>query len=242
VGESFARRFFGATNPVGRKLKFGLNNQQPPLEIVGVAADIKYRTVREKPQMEIYVPYFGGVMNLPMTLRVATRTDPRALAASVRALVRQIDPKVGGGQVQLMTEVIDESLMQDRVLAQLGGFFSVFALLLASFGLYGVLSYGVLQRTREIGVRMALGASVRDVVALVVRQGLGLALFGCVLGIIGAIAGAQLIASLLYGITPTDPLTLVAVVGLLLGVAFLACWLPARRAARIDPMLALRAE
>jgi predicted permease len=242
VGESFARRYFGTADVVGRTVKFGLNNQNPPLEIVGVAADIKYRTVREKPEMEMYVPYFGGALNMPMVVRVATRSDPRAFAANVRAIVRQIDPRVGVGELQTMQRTIDDSLVQERVVAQLGGFFSIFALVLASFGLYGVLAYGVVQRTREIGVRMALGASVRDVVALIVQRGVALAIIGGTIGMLAAIGLTRFVAKLLYGVEPTDPLTFAGAVGVLLIVALIACWLPARRAAKVDPMVALRVE
>ena len=141
-----------------------------------------------------------------------------------------------------MKDVIDGTIVQERAIAQLAGFFSVFALTLASLGLYGALSFGVVRRTREIGVRMALGASVRDVLALVVRQGLALASLGCVLGLAGALALARLVASLLYNVKANDPLTFVATALVLFGVALLACWLPARRAASLDPMEALRTE
>ena len=141
-----------------------------------------------------------------------------------------------------MKDVIDGTIVQERAIAQLAGFFSVFALTLASLGLYGALSFGVVRRTREIGVRMALGARTREVLALVVRQGLALALLGCVLGLAGALALARLVASLLYNVKANDPLTFVATALVLLGVALLACLIPARRAAKVDPMEALRYE
>jgi len=144
--------------------------------------------------------------------------------------------------VRTMKDVIDGTIVQERAIAQLAGFFSVFALTLASLGLYGALSFGVVRRTREIGVRMALGASAREVLALVVRQGLALALLGCVLGVAGALALARLVAGLLYNVKANDPLTFAATALVLLGVALLACWLPARRAAKVDPLEALRYE
>jgi ABC-type antimicrobial peptide transport system permease subunit len=144
--------------------------------------------------------------------------------------------------MRTMKEVIDGTIVQERAIAQLASFFSVFALILASLGLYGVLSFGVVHRTREIGVRMALGASAWEVLSLVVRQGLALALPGCVLGIAGALVLVRLVASLLYDVKPNDPFTFVATALVLLGVALLACWLPARRAAKVDPMVALRYE
>jgi putative ABC transport system permease protein len=242
VGESFARRYFGTTDVVGRTVRFGTNPQQPPLEIIGVAADIKYRTVREHPEMQLYVPYFGGLMSFPMIVRVATRSDPRAFASNVRALIAGIDSRVRVGGLRLMDDVVDETLMQERVLAQLGGFFSVFALGLASLGLYGLLAYAVVQRTREIGVRVALGARPGDVLALVVGQGAKLALAGMLIGIAAACVATRFVARLLYGVTPTDPVTLGGMALLLLLVATFAAWLPARRATRIDPMLALRSD
>ena len=132
--------------------------------------------------------------------------------------------------------------MRERVITELVGFFSAFALLLAALGIYGVLAYAVAQRTREIGVRMALGASLRDVVTLVLRQGLGLAFGGCALGVAAALVATRFIAALLFAVKPADPLTLAAVTGLLAVTALLACWLPARRAGKVDPIIALRAE
>jgi len=160
----------------------------------------------------------------------------------LRPIVRQVDPRVTVKDVRTMKDVIDGTIVQERAIAQLASFFSLFALTLASLGLYGALSFGVVRRTREIGVRMALGASVRDVLALVVRQGLALASLGCVLGLAGALALARLVASLLYNVKANDPLTFVATALVLFGVALLACWLPARRAASLDPMEALRTE
>lgn len=141
-----------------------------------------------------------------------------------------------------MNDLVNKSVHQERVLAQLGGFFSLFALSLACLGLCGVLSFSVVQRTREIGVRVALGAQRRDVLSLVVGQGLKLTLLGLALGLIAAIAATRLVASLLYGVTATDPLTLIGGSMLMLMVAAFASWLPARRAAKVDPMAALRCE
>jgi putative ABC transport system permease protein len=177
-----------------------------------------------------------------MITRVATRTEPRALAANVRALVKQIDPRIDVADLRLMSDVIDESLTQERVVAELGGFFSVFALTLACLGLYGVLSYGVVQRTREIGVRMALGARATDVLRLVVGEGVKLALIGTLVGVVLAFATTHLVTKFLYGVTPVDPVTFFGVAMLLLGVAVIAAWIPARQAARIQPIEALRAE
>src|SRR6185369_2489857 len=150
-------------------------------------------------------PYFGAMTNIPPTFYADTTYDPSVLEANLRPMIRQVDPRVTIKEVRTMKEVIDGTIVQERAIAQLASFFSVFALTLASLGLYGVLSFGVVHRTREIGVRMALGASVRDVLALVVRQGLALALLGCVLGLTGALALARLVASLLYNVKANDP-------------------------------------
>ena len=141
-----------------------------------------------------------------------------------------------------MDDAVEAFLVTERAVAQLSGFFSLFTLGLASLGLYGLLSFGVIRRTREIGVRVALGAQVRDIVSLVIKQGLGLALLGCALGIGGALVAARFIGSLLYGVSANDAFTFGATALSLLAVALLACWLPAQRAAKIDPMIALRAE
>jgi predicted permease len=242
IGETLARRYYGNADPIGRMLRFGPGSSRPPLEIIGVAKDVKYRTLREKTEPQIYVPYFGGVMSLPMVVQAATRGEPRALERSIGALVRDVDPRVVVADFGTMRDLVNNSLIQERMVAQFGGFFSVFALVLASLGLYGVLSYGIVQRTREIGVRMALGATVRDVLGLVVGQGVRLALIGVGLGVSVALAATQLVTKLLYGVTPNDPVTFGGVVILFLVVAAFAAWLPARRAAKVDPMVALRVE
>jgi predicted permease len=240
ISESMARRFFADTDPIGRTIRHG--GQGQPLEIIGVAKDTKYQNLREKTPLEYYLPYAGSLMGFFMTVHVSTTSAPAALELNLRPIVRQIDPRVTLKDVRTLEETIDRTIVPERVIAKLACFFSVFALTLASLGLYGVLSYGVTQRAREIGVRMALGAGARDVVALVVRQGLMLAVIGCALGLLGAAALTRLIADLLYGVAPNDPTTLLTTVAVLISVAMLACWLPARRAAKVDPMVALRYE
>jgi predicted permease len=241
ISEKLARRFFGDADPIGRLLRHGLSTG-PVFEIIGVAKDTKYRTVREQTPLEYYLPYGPGGRGFTMNFYVRTRDDPAVLAANARALVRQIDPQLGVRELRTLDAVVDDALVQERVVAQLGGFFSVFALTLASLGLYGVLSYGVAQRTREIGVRMALGARAVDVLALVVGQGLKLALIGTVLGVGLALATTRLAEKLFFGVTSGDPVTFAGVAVVLLAVATLAAWLPARRAAKVDPMVALRCE
>jgi predicted permease len=244
LGETMARRFFGEADPIGRHITLTrglLNNVR--LEVIGVAKDTKYsRNLREKTPLEFYVPFFGGGVRMPPTVYVRGEHSAATIAGDIRRAVTRIEPLVTIRYLRTMDEAVDRLLVRERIIAQLVGFFSGFALLLASLGVYGLLSYSVAQRTREIGVRLALGATLRDVVGLVIRQGLTLALFGCALGVAAALAVTRFIATLLYGVQPTDPFTFAAVTGLLVTVAWTACWLPARRAAKVDPMEALRYE
>ena len=163
-------------------------------------------------------------------------------AAAIRQVVREIDPRVQVDGLHTMREMVNEQVRRERMLSQLGSFFSLSALALCCLGLYGVLSYTVTRRTREIGLRMALGAQRHNVLAVVIRQGMTLTLLGCGLGMLMAAALTRVVSSLLYGVTPTDPPTFAFVSLVLVGVAAVASYLPARRAARIDPMVALRCE
>jgi putative ABC transport system permease protein len=177
-----------------------------------------------------------------VTFALRTTSDTGALDANIRGIVREVEPTVQVRDLRTLNEVIDTTLHQERVVAQLSGFFSLFALALACPGLYGVLSFSVVQRTREIGVHIALGAQRKEVLALVVGQGLKLAVLGVGLGLVAALAVTRFVASLLYGVTATDPATFIGVSLLLLLVAGLASWLPARRATKLDPMTVLRHE
>jgi predicted permease len=246
LGEAMARKYFGDADPIGRRITLTGRNAAS-LEIIGVARDTRYsRNLRDRVPLEFYLPYpapsGGGGFRMPATFYVRVEQSAAALAPVIRAMVTRLEPRLALRDFRSMDEAIDRLLVRERIIAQLVGFFSIFALLLASLGVYAVLAYNVAQRTREIGVRMALGASLGDVVRGVLRQGLGLTLAGCVLGMGAAFAATHFVASLLYGVAPADPATFAAV-ALLLGVVALgACWLPARRAAKVDPMVALRAE
>ena len=241
INQAMARRYFGETNPLGWRFCFA-HQPEKKFEIVGVAPDARYRTLREPSRPTFYVPFFQEDRGSDATFALRTSADPRATMASLASVVREVDRAVRVRDVRTMNDVVDGAVHQERLLAHLGGFFSVFALALACLGLYGVLSFAVVQRTREIGLRVAVGAQRRDVVSLVVGKGLKLALIGSGLGLVGAFAATRLVSNLLYGVTPTDPVTFAGVVLLLVVVAMLASWLPARRAARIDPMEALRYE
>ena len=241
INQTMARHYFGNANPLGRRIFF-TGNPEKKFEIVGVAPDAKYWSLREQSPPTFYLPFFQAPPGSGANFALRTSGDPRATMAALAEVVREVDRTLRVRDVRTMDDVVNRTLQQERLLAQLGGFFSVFALGLACLGLYGVLSFAVAQRTREIGVRVALGAQRRDVLSLVINKGLKLALTGVVIGLAGGLALTRLVSSLLYDVTPTDPLTFVSVVMLLVIVALLACWIPARRAAKVDPMTALRSE
>jgi predicted permease len=241
INQAMVRRYFGEANPVGRRFHFA-HKPETPYEIVGVVPDAKYRTLRESPPPTVYVPFFQEERSSGTTFALRSKTDPRVAMANIARVVRDVDRTVRVRDVRTMSDVVDGSVQQERLIARLGGFFSGVALALACLGLYGVLSFAVVQRTREIGVRVALGAQRREVLSLVIRKGLGLVLVGALLGLAGALAATRLVSNLLYGVEPNDPMTFAGVTGLLIAVALMASWLPARRAAKVDPMEALRCE
>jgi predicted permease len=242
IDQTSARLLFGEENPLGRLLRgSGRGVSWPPLEVIGVVKDVIHKELRSGPRISLYglETCRSGVMHF---FHVRTLGNPLSLTGGIRKIVRELDPKVEVVRLQSVDDLVSSQLLRERAMAQLGSFFSLSALALACLGLYGILSYAVTRRTREIGVRMALGAQTRNVLAAVIRQGMALTLLGCGLGVVLAVALTRVVSSLLYGVTPTDPLTFVCVALLLTGVALLACYLPARRAARIDPMVALRYE
>jgi len=241
INKAMARRFFGEADPIGKHFRIA-DSSQRVFEIVGVVKDAKYRNLRDPAPPTFYMPFFQRPGPFGMTFELRTIADPRVVMASLRGVVREIDPKLRLSEARTLEDVLNTTLHRERILAQLSGFFSLFALSLACLGIYGVLSFLVVQRTREIGVRVALGAQRHDVLALVIGGGLKLALFGSVLGLAGAFAATRLVTSLLYGVTATDPMTFLGVSLLLLTVAVLASYLPARRAMGVDPMDALRYE
>ncbi len=241
INQAMARRYFGDANPLGRRFYFA-HQPAKKFEIVGVVPDAKYRSLREPSRPTFYVPFFQEDRGSWTTLALRTAADPRATIASLAGVVRGVEPTVRVRDLRTMNDVVNGSVHQERLIAQLGGFFSVFALALACLGLFGVLSFAVVQRTREIGVRVALGAQRRDVLSLVIGKGLKLVLVGSLIGLAGALATTRFVSNLLYGVTPTDPVTFAGVMSLLVAVAALASWLPARRATKVDPMEALRYE
>jgi putative ABC transport system permease protein len=240
VNESFIRQFNLGTNVLGRRLKVS-DSMQRESEIIGVVKDVKPRDLAAPPQGAMYRSYKQFCRG-KMTLVIRAQRDPSDVTHAVRAELDGLDKDLPLENIRTMTQLVDSSVAQRKLSMRLLGGFAGVALLLAAIGLYGVLAYMVTQRTREIGIRMALGAQRRDVLGLVVGQGMRLAFAGVALGVLGAFALTRVLQRLLFEIKPTDPLTFVAVTTLLMLVAFLACWLPARRAAKVHPMEALRYE
>jgi putative ABC transport system permease protein len=240
VNETMARRFFPNREPIGERLKFGAG-ERDTLEIIGVVADVKNDDLEEQADPAVYVPYAQqpwGTMNLI----VYAQQDPAQLAAAVRGAVRALDRNLPISHVKPLRRMLDERASPKRVLTWTLGVFAGIALLLAALGIYAVMSYAVSQRTHEIGIRLALGARTPDIRRLVIRQGLRLTLLGVGLGLAGALAFTRALAFFLYGVTAHDPATFFGVALLLASVALLACWIPARRATKVDPMIALRCD
>jgi putative ABC transport system permease protein len=215
----------------------------PPIEwrIVGVSRDVHNGGVREEEFPEIHVPFWQSPLPW-IRISVRTRGEPGGVANSVAAAIHSVDPDLAMDQVRTMDEIVDESLAGDRFAMALFAGFAGVALVLAAIGIYGVMSFAVARRTHEIGLRMALGASAGEVRVLVLREGVLMAFSGLVLGLGGTYFVGRTMKSLLYGVAAIDPLALSAVVAVLLVTAMLACYLPARRAMRVDPMVALRYE
>lgn len=248
VNETFVRTFFPDRSPLGQRLRAGFSDRNPWLTIVGVAKDVKQGGVDQKTGTELY--FFGpqAIANpqlfAPLQMHLVLRSDRPAtsLASEVQAIVRAADASLPVAGLKSMDEVFGDSIRRPRLLAQLLGMFAGLALLLAAIGTYGVLAYMVTERRREIGIRMALGAHQGTVVADVMRQGLSLAGVGIGVGLLAALGLGRLVASLLFGVGAADPVTLVAVMGTIAAVAALASGLPAWRASRVDPTIALRSE
>jgi putative ABC transport system permease protein len=239
VNEVLARQLWPGQSAVGRRL---FVVQQPsPLEVVGVAADSVINQIGESPQPMLYLPIVQEYV-AAAALLVRTKGTPESVLGPVAESVKQLDRNARLPGTRTVQQAIEAGLWAPRMGAALLGIFGGLALVLAMIGVYGVMSYSVSQRTQEIGIRMALGAESGDVLHLVLRQGLTLALGGTAVGVAAALAVSRVVSGLLFGISARDPLTLVAVAGILGGVGLLACWVPARRATRVDPLVSLRYE
>jgi predicted permease len=238
INQSMAGAFFGDENPVGKR--FIESGQE--IEIIGVVKGAKYANLREPAPRTYYLYYLERPTPSDMTFQLRTGGDAIDYTATIQRLVREIDPQVQVVELRTMTDEINESLTQERFIAQLSGAFSLFALLLVCVGLYGVISYSVARRTNEIGIRIALGARSANVVRMVMHEVSLLIALGVGVGLAAAMATTRLVGALLFELSPTDPLTIALATLLMIVVAALAGYLPARRASRIDPMAALRYE
>jgi predicted permease len=244
INQGTARLYFGNETAIGKRLSF-TSPQGGEIEIVGVVADTKYGSLREATLHMLYLPYLqppSGSMEFDMTLEIRTKGSPESVAGAVRQAIRGVDKGVPILGVRSLAEQVNNSLAQERMVAELSSLFGLLALVLASVGLYGVMTYTVARRTGEIGVRMALGATRSQVLWMVVRESLELVAIGVVVGIPLIFVFMRLISNQLYGITRGDPLTTCAAMALQATVALVATYIPARRATKVDPMVALRYE
>ena len=242
VNEKFVKRFFPARNPLGQHVEDSLPEDAtkprgPGWVIVGVAGDAKYDSLRRDVNPTMYIPWVGNG-----SFSIRSSADPKPLISAIRDVVNRRDSNLALYRIATESEQIDQQVFIEHLVAQLSTFFALLALLLACAGIYGLLSYEVTRRTREIGIRMAIGAQENNVIGMVLKQGLALAIVGVTIGLIASLGATRLLSTLLYGVHAGDPITLIAVGVLLLVVALLACYLPARRATRVDPLVALRYE
>jgi predicted permease len=237
VNGPFARRYWPGQDPLGRTVRIAGESHR----VIGVVREIKYVSVTEDPRPYVYVPLAQNYMP-QVTLHVRSSGDASAEQRRVRAAVRRVDAALPLFDVRPLQTQIDVSLGAFAIATLFLGAAGVQALLLAAIGIYGVVSFSVAQRTREIGIRVAIGATPAQVLRLIMSQGFALSVLGVVVGAALALASSRILVGMLYGVAPRDPLTLAAVAGSLMAVAIMACWVPARRALRIDPTTALRYE
>jgi putative ABC transport system permease protein len=241
INETMARKYFAGEDPIGKRLTVSMGEKPSPTVIVGVVGDVKHMSLDSEVKPMVYWPHpelaYSG-----MTIVVRTEGEPLDLAAAAQREIQQLDPEQPVSDIRTMEQLLASSVARVRFNTLLLGLFAALALLLAAVGIYGVMSYSVTQRTHEIGIRMALGARTADVLKMIIGQGMRLALAGVVLGLAASLLLTRVMKSLLYGVTATDPLTFTGVSLLLIAVALAACYLPAHRATRVDPMEALRYE
>jgi len=244
VNQALAEQNFPGESPIGKRIGFRgpASNQAPDwYEIVGVAANVRSLELREEPVAELYFSSFQDPFE-SMSLVIRSTVEPESIAGSIREAVAQIDRTVPVSNVETMKRVVSTSVTQPRFNLFLVGFFSVVALLLSAAGIYGVTAYTVAQRTHELGIRLALGAQVGDVLQMIMREGMTVIAVGVALGLAAAFGLLRLMKSLLFGVSETDPLTYVGITLVLMLVALIACYIPARRATKVDPLEALRYE
>jgi putative ABC transport system permease protein len=242
VNDTLARKYFRGADPIGKRIKFGRPTDKDPwTTVIGVVGDEKQDGMAVPVQPEVYVPFVQETQN-GVAVVIRSAEDPSAVAAFAREQIRAVDKDLALTDVMTLRELVHGSVKEERFRTTLLSGFAGMALLLAAIGIYGVLAYLVTQRTREIGIRMALGAEQRQLLALIFRQGMAPVVLGVAIGLAGALASARLIRTLLFGVDTADPATYAVTTGILLAVAMCACYFPARRAARVDPLVALRDE
>jgi len=242
INETMARKFWQGQDPLGRRMQ--LHADGPWFQIVGIVADVHQMGLNEAPRQEMYFPYWQAEKNwfTPRDLAIRTAGDPMALVASVKNAIASIDRDQPISDIKPMDQWLDEEVASRQIQTTLLGSFAALALILACVGIYGVLAYVVTQRTQEIGLRVALGADSSSIFRAVARQGMSLAGIGIALGVAASLALSSVLQSLLFDVKPTDPLTYLSASAVFAVVALLACYIPARRAAKVDPLVALRYE
>jgi predicted permease len=237
INDTLAGRFFDSRDPVGQRLSVGGAWRT----VVGVVSDVKSGSLESDVRPQVYLPHAQWAWG-QMTVALHSEGDPLALVSSVRSELKALDALLPAAKMRTMKQVVSNAASARRFNMALLAFFAVTALLLTMMGIYGVVAFLVGRRRREIGIRMALGARRADVLRLVLQQGMKPVVFGSVVGLVGSLVASRLVASQLYGVSSSDPMTLTGIIVLLLAAALLACWLPARRATKVDPMEALRYE
>ena len=245
INESFAQKYFPRQNPIGKRMQpgWGIDDNKPPYrEIIGIVGNVKHNALNEEFTPEMYVPATQAPVGLVWLVVRTSVENPSSLTPAIRAELAKVDKNIPLTRVRIFDEYLSRTLSRPRFNALLLSIFAGTALVLTAIGIYGVMAYSVAQRTNEIGIRMALGAAQSAIFKLVVGQAMTLVAVSLLLGLIGAFAATRLLRSLLFGVGAWDPLTFAAIVLLLTVVAFLAAWLPARRASRVDPVIALRTE
>ncbi|MBI4661308.1 MAG: ABC transporter permease [Verrucomicrobia bacterium] len=240
INETMAKKYWPNADPIGQRIQ-ETSNEPVWREIVGIVGSVRHEAREREPEPEMFVPW-SQVPDMTLNLAVRTQLEPSSVGGALRSAVAGFDPELPLFDVRTMEARLSDSVAQPRFRTALLGAFAAIALMMAAIGIYAVMAFSVAQRTHELGLRVALGAQRRDVISLVLRQGAAIAGLGIVIGLAVAFALTRVLVTLLYEVKPTDPLTFLAVPLMLVGVVFLACWLPARRAARIDPMEALRYE
>jgi ABC-type antimicrobial peptide transport system permease subunit len=242
ISKSTAERIWGGRDPIGKRFRLG-SPERPSIEIIGVAADIRGVSLDRPPELTAYVPYWQGSFGIrALTITVKTIREPAAISAAIRNTIRNIDADMPLPPFRTMDQVVEQSVGERRFQLNLLLLFGLIAIVLAGLGIYGTMSYAVAQRTNEVGIRIALGAPPRSIAGKIVIDALKSVAAGLLGGIPIALAAATALRSLLFGITSRDPLTLIATCTIIMVTAILAAYLPARRASRVDPILALREE